>query len=192
MHVTQNVFLHIYAPAYWWLVVNSTGIKHFRWQAVRCKPTRADRIVIWCLLICKCVADTRISYTSLWHKMYSSTPFTSTLPHTAIYSPPASSHPLLFSVLLFLICFIKTQHFCQYSRCSVPACWCVSTCPLSGKSSPDLTKSAPLSPGATLRWRQGEKVEGEIISRWRYANKFSRPSFCLPGSLSGDLVTHLS
>lgn len=37
-----------------------------------------------------------------------------------------------------------------YSHCSEPECWCVSICPLSETSSPDLTKSALLSPAATL------------------------------------------
>ena len=76
-----------------------------------------------------------------------------------IYSPHASSHPTAIFSLPFVIYF---QY--QYSHYSVPECWCVSTCPPSGKSSPDPTKSAPLSRGATLWWRRRKK--SQCKSKW--------------------------
>lgn len=81
-------------------------------------------------------------------------------PHANIQlfpSPPPLHIPCYFQASFFNMLHHGTK-FCQYSHCSVPECWCVSICPLSGMSSPDLTKSALLSPDATLWWRWEEKA----------------------------------
>lgn len=75
-------------------------------------------------------------------------------PHKQLSANPVPPH-----IPCYLSVFFNVFHqFCQYSRCSVPEYWCVSTCPLFGKSNPDLTKSGLLSLDATLCGRQQKKM----------------------------------
>ena len=66
-------------------------------------------------------------------------------------TPTCTKSLVIFSPWLDL--FHRGDTFCQYSRCNVPECWCISTCLPSRRSNPDLTKPVLLIRGATLRSR---------------------------------------
>lgn len=103
--------------------------------------------------------DVQLSLWLKWHE--NRQPHSHPNAHIQLFTSPMPLQiPCYFQFFSFMIvwCRIKASGFHQYSHYSVPECWCVSICPLSGTSSPDLTKSAPLSRDATLWWREEEKV----------------------------------
>lgn len=168
----KTSFWHIYSCAHWfdyWLLVNQifNSIVVISQQKNDMKSADLQQTQFSC---------TTFSHYCDWNSVKMGN--TSTRPHTAIYLSAASSHPMLFSVshLYYYFFVYKFLQFCQYSRCSVPGCWCVSTCPLSGKSSPDPTRSALLSPGATLLgWQEQGVIIKHVFVRflfWYQLNVF--------------------